>query len=150
MVEDVYIGQKVIILSHQIDRAIGREVAQYGITNIQSRIILFISRESSKRRIYQKDIEEKFNIRRSSVTSVLNLMENNGYIKRVNVAEDGRLKQIVLLEKGIELEQSVHNAILKIENQLAKAFTKKERELFFTLSDKLSSQVLGLEMTQKN
>lgn len=144
MNDDRNIGHKVIILSREVERAIGKEVAQYGITNIQSRIILFISKESSKRRIYQKDIEEKFNIRRSSVTSVLNLMESNGYIKRVSVEEDGRLKQIELQERGIEIEKSVHSAILKIEDHLSRVFTKEERELFFSLVDKLSNQIIEL------
>lgn len=142
MNEKPHIGQKVTKLYRQLDRLISNEVAQYGITNIQARIILFIYFESSQRQIYQKDIEERFDIRSSSVTSVLKLMESNGYLERISVAEDGRLKQIILLDKGIELQKSVYNSILKVEEKLSLALTKEEYDLFNTVIDKLYLQIV--------
>lgn len=38
--------------------------------------------------MFQKDIEEAFNITRSSVTGVVKLMEQKGYIRRESVAGD--------------------------------------------------------------
>lgn len=134
------IGHKIIKLSHLIDRAVGRGVAKYGITNIQAKIINFVYFESQKREIFQKDIEERFEIRRSSVTSVLSLMESNGIIKRESVAEDGRLKKIVLQQKGVELHDAVFECIDEIEGRLSGAITEEERRLLFDLLDRLSEQ----------
>lgn len=136
-----YIGHKVIKLSHQIDRKISKSVAQYGVTGIQAKIIGFVYGESAKREIFQKDIEEKFDVRGSSVTSVLNLMENNGYIKRVSVEEDARLKKIVLQEKGLEIQSVVMQSIISVEDRLSSAVSEEELKTLLELVDKLSEKL---------
>ena len=50
--------------------------------------------------VFQKDIEKDFHIARSTVTSLVKQMEGEGYIARVGVERDSRLKKIILLEKG--------------------------------------------------
>ncbi len=50
--------------------------------------------------VYQRDIEEQFHIRRSSVTTLLKAMEEDGFIKRTAVSRDARLKSLALTEKG--------------------------------------------------
>ena len=45
--------------------------------------------------VYQRDIEKRLCIRRSTVTATLNRMEKNGLIVRESVPEDARLKRIV-------------------------------------------------------
>ena len=49
--------------------------------------------ENRDRDIFQKDFEEKFSIRRSTASNMLKLMEKDGYIKRVSVENDARLKK---------------------------------------------------------
>ena len=44
--------------------------------------------------VYQKDIEEHFNITRSSVAGIVKLMEQKGYILRQSVQGDARLKKL--------------------------------------------------------
>ena len=107
MDKEIHIGRKIIILSKRIHRRLDNGTSKYGITGVQSRILGFIYHNSEKRDIFQKDIEEELDIRRSSVTSVLQLMEKNGYIERVSVSKDARLKKIILTEKGIEIQRNV-------------------------------------------
>ena len=73
-----HIGKELNIISNKIRRRIDNEVAKYGITGVQGKIIGFVYCESKKRDVFQKDIEEDLKIRSSSVTSVLQLMEKNG------------------------------------------------------------------------
>jgi DNA-binding MarR family transcriptional regulator len=136
-----YIGQKIIHLSRKIDRTVGRNISQYGLTNIQGRIISFVYRESPKRDIFQKDIEERFNIRGSSVTSVLNLMESRGILRRACAAEDGRCKKILLMDKGNELYDAVYKELIDMENLLSSALTKEEEGILKELLDKLSKKI---------
>ena len=96
MEEEICIGKALHMVGNQMKRLFDNAALEYGLTSIQSRIIRFLYLESQKRDVYQKDIEEEFNIRRSSVTSVLQLLEKKGYIKRVSVKDDKRLKKIIL------------------------------------------------------
>ena len=43
--------------------------------------------------VFQRDIEREFSITRSTVTNILQLMERKGYIQRLSVPQDARLKQ---------------------------------------------------------
>ena len=52
------------------------------------------------RDVYQRDIEQWFNIRRSSVTALLQGMEQDGFITRCAVEKDARLKRLVATDKG--------------------------------------------------
>lgn len=141
MDKDIHIGREVSIFANRIHRAIGKEAAKYGVTDVQSRIIGFIHFNSDKRDIFQKDIEEHLDIRRSSVTSVLQLMEKNGYIKRVSVSEDARLKKIILTEKGLEVQNGVHDFIIKFEKSLRDELSDDEFRMFIALINRLSNKI---------
>ena len=139
--KDVHIGKKISILSRRIHRTIDKEAAQYGLTGVQARILGFVYHKSDKSDIFQKDIEEELDIRRSSVTSVLQLMEKNGYIQRVSVSEDARLKKIILTEKGLEIQKNVYDFILKIEKSLNDELSEDEMKVLVNLIDRLSKKI---------
>lgn len=141
MNKEIRIGKEILVLAHKLKRTIDKDTAQYGVTSIQGRIIGFVYNQSKSRDIFQKDIEAEFNIRRSSVTSVLQLMERNKLIKRVNVSEDARLKKIILMEKGLEIQEHVHNSIDKMESRLKDEFTDDELDTFINLIRRLSKKV---------
>ena len=60
--------------------------------------------------IYQKDIEEKFCVTRSTVSKVLKGMESKGLLRRESVSSDARLKRLVLTER-IELENRIRDGL---------------------------------------
>ncbi|AWI05408.1 MarR family winged helix-turn-helix transcriptional regulator [Clostridium drakei] len=141
MDKEELIGRKVNIFNNRINRKINKEVAKYGITGVQSMILGFVYHKSEERDIFQKDIEEVFDIRRSSVTSVLQLMEKNGYIERVSVSEDARLKKIILTKKGLEIQRKVHESIIKIEKYLRDELSDDEMYILIHLLDRLSKKI---------
>lgn len=141
MDEKIYIGKKVNILAKRIHRKIDKEVSQYGMTAVQGRILGFIFHKSDKKDIFQKDIEEELDIRRSSVTSVLQLMEKNGYIKRVSVTEDARLKKIVMTERGLEVQRKVYDSIVNIEESIRNELSNDEIKTLVNLIDRLTQKI---------
>jgi len=141
MDKKIHIGKKIIILSKRLKRRLDNGTSKYGITGVQSRILGFISHNSEKRDIFQKDIEEELDIRRSSVTSVLQLMEKNGCIERVSVSTDARLKKIIITEKGTEIQRNVWNLILELEKSLTDELSDEELDLLVSLIDRLSNKI---------
>ena len=65
-------------------------------------IIAYIARNSD-RDVFQRDIEEEFSIRRSTVSSIVQLMEKKGFITRESVGHDARLKKLVLTPRAKEM-----------------------------------------------
>lgn len=141
MDKEIHIGRKIIILSKRIHRKLDNGTLKYGITGVQSRILGFINHNSEKRDIFQKDIEEELDIRRSSVTSVIQLMEKNGYIERRSVSKDARLKKIIITEKGIEVQRNVWNLIQELEKSLMDELSDEELEVLVSLIDRLSNKI---------
>ena len=141
MSEIKHIGRKINILYHKIKRRIGKVSLEYGISSMQAKILGYIFHQAPKRDIFQKTIEEEFDIRRSSVTSVLSLMEKNGLIERVSVCEDARLKKIILTDKGIEVHKSVYKEIEIVESIIYDSLSKEELELFSEILERLSKKI---------
>ena len=65
--------------------------------------------------IFQRDIEAEFYIARSTVTCLVKQMEQKGYIARVAVERDCRLKRLCLLEKGEKLHECFLQNIDNVE-----------------------------------
>lgn len=141
MEKEIRIGKKIFSLARMMHRGIDKEASQYGITGVQGRILGFIYCHSDKRDIFQRDIEEELEIRRSSATSVLQLMEKNGLLQRVSVSEDARLKKIILTEKGMEIQRNVYDSIVKFEKNLIDELSEAELVILVTLIDRLYKKI---------
>ena len=81
--------------------------------------------ENQERDVFQRDIEKAFSISRSSVTVTLQLMEKNGLIRRESVAQDARLKRIVLTQKARDLHRQIEADILAFESNLARGISEE-------------------------
>ena len=141
---DHRIGLTLKILSNQIRRAMDLAMSERvspDITAFHSRIIGFLDRESQSGDVFQKDIERNFDIRRSTATGMLKLMEKNGLIVRSPVPYDARLKKILLTQKALQLCSEARRQLDFIENRLVQSLSDREFELFFTITDKLSAAV---------
>ena len=101
--------------------------------------------ENRDRDIFQKDFEEKFLIRRSTASNMLKLMEKDGYIKRVSVENDARLKKIVLTDKVIKTHTAICRDIAAREKRLRKGLTDEELEAFFRIVEKLKKNMENAE-----
>lgn len=92
---------------------------------------------NQNREIYQKTIESEFNIRRSTVTTILQLMEKKGYIRREAVAGDARLKRIVLTQQGTETAVRTKSMIDNMEKSLNEGIGERELAVFLEVVEKL-------------
>ena len=93
--------------------------------------------ENRHRDIFQKDFENQFSIRGSTASKILKTMEKKGYIQRIAVESDARLKKIVLTESAKELHKRVISEIAAREERMRKGLSKQELDTFFNVMNKL-------------
>ncbi|MFV0528455.1 MAG: MarR family winged helix-turn-helix transcriptional regulator [Lachnospiraceae bacterium] len=136
------------------ERAVGLELRS--LTNLIKRKFERIHKDSSKKiftpmqgmiveyvyshaeeDIFQRDIEEKFTIRRSTVSKILQLMESKGYIIREAVPYDARLKRIVLSEETKEIHKATLKCKREVDGIMMQNFTKREEDEFYRLLRKM-------------
>lgn len=98
--------------------------------------------ENRDKQVFQRDFEERFSIRRSTASNILKTMEQNGFIERVSVESDARLKKIILTDKAIKIHEEIMRDIERRETLLKKGFTNAEIEQFLAMIDRL---ILNLE-----
>ncbi|MBU9745672.1 MarR family transcriptional regulator [Lachnospiraceae bacterium ASD3451] len=133
---------------HAISNLIGRKIEEQkrnsgieGITPIQSWILRFLQ-ENRNRDVFQKDVEQEFSITRSTVTGILKLMEKNGFIRRISVPEDARLKKLVITDKGEAICLTVYHNIRQMEELLVRGMTPKEVDTMFELLEKVKKNLM--------
>ena len=110
------------------------------LTMMQCWIIRFLY-EHERTEVYQRDIEAEFSIARSTATGILKLMEKKGYIRRVSVERDARLKKIELTESGLKFHDNVERSIDDMEERLASGLTEKQKQDFFTIIAQIRGQL---------
>ncbi len=124
------------IISRKVDAAVINAIDD-NLTVSQAYVIDFISNEGEDREIFQKDLEKEFDLKRSSISLMLNNMEKSDLIIRVPVAEDARLKKIILTEKSMKLYENISTAIDSVENKLSENITLEEIKAFQRVLDKI-------------
>lgn len=111
------------------------------ITDVQGRIIEHLYTNMGKGAIYQKDLEKRFNIRRSTATIILQRMERVGLIRREVSSDDARMKSLTLTERSIRMRPIAHQAIFEAEEQAKKGLTQEEIEVFFRVVKKILANI---------
>lgn len=96
-------------------------IRENNITPVQCEILNYLI---TNQIIYQKDIESKLNIRRSTISGVLHTMEKNGLIKKEYNKSDARVNKIIITKKGMDINNTLKEKI-KLINDIA----------FFNISD---------------
>lgn len=130
-------------IANQLKRKMDKEMNEnYNLTKTQSLVLSYIN---SNKEIYQKDIEKRFSIRRSTATEILNLMEKRNLIKRIPSKIDKRLNNIEITEEGIKLEKVGKEKIKELEKHMIKSLTKEEKKELIRLLEKVEQNLLERE-----
>lgn len=149
-VEEINVGKLIHILSHHLRRQ--NTIAQKDIvlTHMQRHVLQYILLQSMKRDIYQKDIEKEFQIRKSTASGILQLMEKNGYILRVSDPQDSRLKKIVLTPSAEALKEGVLENIRRTERKLTQDIPAEELDQCKRVLQKMLSNLIQNERETKS
>ena len=139
------VGRLINMISHQLKRQMQTHGEEDDLTNMQKIILHHIMFESLEHDVYQKDLEKEFQIRRSTATGILQLLEKNGFIYREQVKEDARLKRIVPTEKAIGLRKQILRNIRYMESLLREGIPEDDMEVCFRVLGKMSANLLGNE-----
>ena len=132
---------------HALDNLIRRRAEnikslQYveSVTGTNGWIIGYIA-DHCDQNIYQKDLEEKFSITRSTASKVIKRMEQKGLIERHSVPHDARLKKLVLTERAKALHEEIIQDVDEIERELLIGFSNEEKVLLFSFINRLKLNI---------
>lgn len=113
---------------------------QLPLSPVQVKIINYLLKHR-KERVYQRDLENVLNLRRSTISGILQTMEKNNIIRRVEVAEDARVKQIILTEVALKKDKEMKKRFQEIEKIIRKKISKKDLETFLQVTTQIKENL---------
>lgn len=105
--EEKKLMEKFDKLNRKMRRCFAGYFSDTPLTSIQGMTLHYIIVESQYRDVFPKDLEEFLEIKGSSVNSLINNLEKNGYLRRESISKDGRYKKLVLTEKTRAVQQDI-------------------------------------------
>ena len=138
-------GRMIHMVSHQLKRQMCARTEEDSLTNMQRRVLHYILFQSLQRDIYQKDVEKEFQIRRSTASGILNLLEKNGFVKRQSVERDARLKKLVPTGKAKDHREQILGNIRYVEGRLTNGIPKEDIAVCIRVLEQMSENLLGDE-----
>lgn len=137
------IGIEIRTLSNLIKRTIDNLPSNKGLENITGlhRWVIKYLYQHREEDLFQRDLEAVFEMRRSTTTAILQLMEKNGLITRQSVPYDARLKKLVLTPKAIQFHESFSAEIERMEARLKSGLSEEELSTFMGIVERMKKNI---------
>ena len=131
---------KMIVRKIIVDSGEGKVFSCSTPTPTQMEIIDYILKHE-KDKVYQKDLEKVLNLRRATVSGVLQTMEKNNLIQRKVDDNDTRTKQILLNEVTKELFVAHKKKMEEVRKIVTKDISKEELKQFMKTISKMKENL---------
>lgn len=130
-----------------LDKLLGRFFFKLGtmdemasITQSQMQILDYIV-ECGKNEIYQKDLEEAVDLRRATVSGILQTMEKNQLITRVIDDTDTRTKKIILTKESEKRIAKNREKVVMLQKITTEGISDEDLETFRIVLRKMTQNV---------
>ncbi len=136
------------ILSNQLIRYIGnlkKEISEKtdvfeGATEMHAWIVRYLVNQGDQE-VFQKDIENEFDIRPSTTSKILRLMQKHALIERDYTEDDARLKRVMLTPKARALWEKTDAILRRAEAQITEGVTKEDLARFYRVIEVISKNI---------
>ena len=115
-------------------------IKELGLNAKQGKMISYIYSHKEDG-VIQKDIADAFSKKSSTITSMLQGLEKNGYIERRIPSENERQKNVYVLPKGEKLIDDFNKSFSKVENKITSSLTDDEVKTLETLLLKINNSL---------
>lgn len=127
-----HVGAEVKMISNLIKRRIiSRQCPEDEAVTSSGGWILGYLADNEGSDVFQRDLEERFCIRRATVSKMIQLMEQKGLIERRSVTHDARLKKLTLTEKGRARNLEMIAELERIEKEITEGIPGQKLDTFF-------------------
>lgn len=126
-----YYGHLARVLHACTDQTMTAALAQMELTAAQSHILCYITYRKSPP--CARDIEEAFQLSHPTVSGILSRLEQKEFIEMRPDALDRRCKRIYIREKGLEVDEIMHQTVRSTEERMVQGFTEEEKAQFTDL-----------------
>ena len=124
-----------------VQKTLVARIKDTGLTPGQPKILDYLKNHDGA---VQKEIAAGCHIEPASVTTILNGMEEKGYIRRQISPENRKYIHIFLTEKGRHYVKRLEKEFAEIEAAALENFTQAEKKKLLVLMEKLYNNLLNI------
>ena len=135
--EQIILGKELHKADNHIRRRIDAIAIAHGVTGIQAFVLHYICMHAPNKDVFQRDVEHEFDVRRSTVSSVITHLESKGLLTRAQASRDGRLKKLVPTERGLATEQAIYAQMRSFNRSLCGLLSGEEIIAFVSMLRRL-------------
>ncbi|WP_168120792.1 MarR family transcriptional regulator [Paenibacillus sp. HB172176] len=128
------------IIGLKLKKRADESIKELGLSSQQGKVIDYIY-ENQDHDIIQKDLADRFHLRGASITSMLQGLEQRGFIERKIPANNERKKNIYVLPKAVELIEGFHDSFQKVEEEIVQTLTDEEKQTLKQLLIKINKRL---------
>lgn len=132
-------GHLINIISNKLKRSADENLIHENVTIEQVQVLKMIHQNGGS--VFQKDIEREFGVRRSTVTSAMQILEKKGFIVRTTSPEDSRAKLVTLTKEGEEKNTKLISFIKERDEKILSALSSEEQKALIKLLTKVLNNI---------
>lgn len=125
---------------NKVARNICNDMKKYDVVSppslIQSEIIGYLI-ENENQDICGKDLEAVFQLRRSTISGVLQTLEKNNLIQKIDTPNDARTKKIILTEEAKKLFLNATKCFEQLEKKVLTGIEEEDLNIFYQVLEQM-------------
>lgn len=134
------VGYQIKTTWQSITKMYNRITSEFGFTQAIGYVLVNVKKGG----IPVTKIAPNMGIEATSLSRLLNTMEEKGLIYREKDTLDRRVVNLFLTEKGLELQKISKKTVIDYNNYIFSHFTKEELETFFRVIDKINTLTMDI------
>ncbi|MEC0110088.1 MarR family transcriptional regulator [Paenibacillus taichungensis] len=128
------------IIGLKLKKRADESIKELGLNAQQGKVIDYIY-ENQNSHIIQMDLADRFHLSRASITSMLQALEQKGFIERKIPVNNERQKNIYVLPKAVELIEDFKESFQKVEEEIVQVLTDEEKQVLKKLLIKINETI---------
>lgn len=145
MREKFYYSELFKKIANEQKMMLNNGTVKHGATYVQSLVILYLldqeDRFGPEHEVSQKDVEQYLLLKGSTITPILNRMEENQLIIREKGRKDSRVKSLSVTEDGRAVAVVFFEVLSNVEKKMTSGMSEDEQVLLKTLLQRVMSNL---------
>lgn len=134
--DETKLMEKFDKLNRKMRRCFAGYFSGTSLTSIQGLTLHYIIVESQHRDVFPMDLEDFLEIKGSSVNSLINNLEKNGYLRR---ERDGKYKKLILTDKTYALKEEIVSRVAAYMKDMFVGISEDDLAVFDRVITKMAS-----------
>ncbi|MGG1555893.1 MarR family winged helix-turn-helix transcriptional regulator [Paenibacillus ferrarius] len=128
------------VIGLKLKKKADESIKELGLNAQQGKIIGYIY-DNQETGLIQRDLADRFHLRGASITGLLQVLEQKGFIERKIPVNNERQKNIYVLPKAVDLIEDFNESFQQVEDEIIQVLSEEEKQILKELLIKINERL---------